>query len=157
MKKIVTIFFVVLSVISYSQVKLKIHEPMRFENINTTTMSDVIIGKGIIEIYTDDIENDLGKKLVIKFPEKGLMTNKKRWLKIEKYMMEESDKNIIIENERRLVNIYAVIDRTTINDGIIEAKVLEGEYIGFLPIVISQYTKILGKKAISSNIEEEKK
>lgn len=150
MKKIVFSLFTIMSLVSYAQIKLKIHEPMRFENINTTTMSDVVIGKGVIEIYTDDIENDFGKKLTFKFPEEGLMTNKKRWLKIEKYLMEDTDKNIIIENERRLVNIYAVIDRTTINNGTMEAKFLEGEYVGLLPVVVSEYTKVLGKKEITN-------
>lgn len=146
MKFIVLIILSILSIPSFSQIKLKIHEPMRFENINTTSMTDIVVGKGVIEIYTDELEKDFGKKLVFKFPEKGLMTNKKRWLKIEKYMMEESEKNIIIENERRLVSIYAIIDRTTLNDGIMDAKFLEGEYVGYLPIIVSQYSDIVGKK-----------
>lgn len=145
-KKIIFILFILVSICSYSQIKIKIYEPMRFENINTTTMADVVVGKGTMEIYTDNLENDFGKKLVFKFPEKGLMTNKKRWLKIDKYIMENSEKNIIVENERRLINIYALIDRKGINNGTMEAKFLEGEYVGYLPIVVSQYSKILGKK-----------
>lgn len=151
MRKIILIFFILITNLSYSKVILKIHEPMRFEILNITNMSDVVVGKGVIEIYTDDIENDYGKKLVFKFPEKGLLTNKKRWLRIEKYMMEDKDKNVIIENERRLVPIYAIIDRNTLNDGKMEAKYLEGEYVGQIPIVVSEYTKIVGK------VESEKK
>lgn len=156
MKKLLFILMTIISCSSYSEIKLKIHEPMRFEAINLSTMSDAVIGRGSIEIYTDDIENDYGKKLVFKFPEKGLMTNKKRWLKIEKYLMEDKDKVIIIENERRVVNIYAVIDRSTINDGKMEAKFIEGEYVGRIPIVASQYTKILGKKEGSETKEVKK-
>lgn len=151
MKKIMMFIFFSMGIVSYSEVSIKIHEPMRFENINMTTVSDAVIGKAIIEISTDDLENDYGKKLVFKFPENGLMTNKKRLLKIEKYMMEDSDKNIILENKRRLVNIYAVIDRKTINDGKIDAKILEGEYVGFLPLVVSQYTKVIGKKEVKGD------
>ncbi|MGL5123059.1 MAG: hypothetical protein ACRC6K_02690, partial [Fusobacteriaceae bacterium] len=84
-------------------------------------------------------------KVTFKFPESGLMTNKKRWLKIEKYMMEDSDKNIIVENERRLVNVYAIIDRKVINDGKVEAKFIEGEYVGYLPVIASQYSEIIGE------------
>lgn len=153
MKKTLFALLSILSIPSFSEIKLKIHEPMRFENINTTSMSDIIIGKGTIEVYTDELEKDLGKKLTFKFPEKGLMTNKKRWLKIEKYMMEESEKNIIIENERRLINIYAVIDRATLNDGITEAKFLEGEYVGYLPIIVSQYSNIIENKKNNSSEE----
>lgn len=145
-KKITLFIFISLGAVSYSEVSLKIHEPMRFENINMTTVSDAVVGKAIIEISTDDYENDYGKKLIFKFPESGLMTNKKRWLKIEKYMIEDSDKNIILENKRRLINIYAIINRKTINDGKLDAKILEGEYVGYLPVVVSQYSKIIGKK-----------
>ena len=154
MKKLLFILMAIISCSSYSEIKIKIHEPMRFEAINLSTMSDAVIGRGSIEIYTDDIENDYGKQIVFKFPEKGLMTNKKRWLKIEKYLMEDKDKVIIIENERRVVNIYAVIDRSTINDGKMEAKFIEGEYVGQIPVVASQYSKILGKKEENGNKEE---
>ena len=146
MKKIILFIFFSMGIISYGEVNIKIHEPMRFENINMSTVSDAVVGKAVVEISTDDLENDYGKKLAFKFPESGLMTNKKRWLKIEKYMMEDSDKNIILENKRRLVNVYAIIDRKTINDGRMEAKILEGEYIGYLPLIVSQYSKIIGKK-----------
>ncbi|MGL5725165.1 hypothetical protein [Cetobacterium sp.] len=145
MKIITFLIFLIMYSISFSEIKLKIHEPMRFENINMTTLTDTIVGKATIELSTDNIEEDFGKKLVFKFPESGLMTNKKRWLKIEKYMMEESDKNIVLENERRLINIYAVIDRKVINNGEIDVKFLEGEYVGYLPIIVSQYSEIKGK------------
>lgn len=154
MKKLLLGLSFLISCSSYSEIKIKIHEPMRFENINMTTVSDAIIGRGSIEIYTDEIEKDIGKKLVFKFPEKGIMTNKKRWLKVEKYLMEEKDKNIVVENERRVVNIYAVIDRATLNDGKMEAKFIEGEYVGEIPVVVSQYSKIVGKT--TPNKEEKK-
>lgn len=148
LKKFILFVFFSVGLISYSEVSVKIHEPMRFENINMTTISDAVVGKAVVEISTDDLENDYGKKLAFKFPESGLMTNKRRWLKIEKYMMEDSDKNIILENKRRLVNIYAIIDRKTINDGKIDAKILEGEYVGYLPLIVSQYSKIIGTKEV---------
>ena len=153
-KNIIILFF--LTVISiYSQITLKIYEPMRFETMNTAALSDVIIGKGVIKVSSDDLKNDLGKKLVFKFPEKGLMTNKKRWLKIDKYTMEESHKNLIIDSENKLVNIYAFINRKSINDGKTEAKFIEGEYVGYIPIVVSQYSKVLEKKDDTSNIVQE--
>ena len=87
MKKLLLFLMSIISFSSYSEIKLKIYEPMRFEAVNLSNMSDTVIGRGSIEIYTDNLENDYGKKLVFKFPEKGLMTNKKRWLKIEKYLI----------------------------------------------------------------------
>lgn len=155
-KKYAMMIFFLLGVMSYSEITIKIHEPMRFENINMTTISDAVVGKAVIEISTDNLETDYGKKLTFRFPDSGLMTNKKRWLKIGKYLMEDSDKNIILENERRLVNIYAIIDRKTINDGRLDAKVLEGEYVGYLPLIVSQYSKILGKKEMTTKSEQVK-
>lgn len=146
MKRLMFGLLIALSCSSYSEIKFKIHEPIRFENINMTTMSDAVVGRGSIEIYTDDLKADYGKKIVFKFPETGLMTNKKRWLKIEKYMMEDKDKTLIVENERRVVNIYAVVDRASLNDGKMEAKFIEGEYIGYIPVIASQYSAIIGKK-----------
>lgn len=149
MRKVVVILIIMLiNSIAYSEIKLKINEPMRFEAVNLTTMSDAVIGRGSIEIYTDNLEEDYGKKIVFRFQDTGLMTNKKRWLKVEKYLMEDKDKNIIIENERRVVNIYAVIDRGTLNDGKMEAKFVEGEYVGYIPVIASQYSKIVGKKEV---------
>lgn len=156
MKKLLLFLMSIISFSSYSEIKLKIYEPMRFEVVNLSNMSDTVIGRGSIEIYTDNLENDYGKKLVFKFPEKGLMTNKKRWLKIEKYLMEDKDKTITIENERRIVNIYAVIDRSTINDGKMEAKFIEGEYVGQIPIIASQYSKVLEETNIVKKEERKK-
>lgn len=157
MKKIVLGLLSMIASVSYSEIKLKINEPMRFEAVNLTTMSDAVIGRGSIEIYTDNLEEDYGKKIVFKFQDTGLMTNKKRWLKVEKYMMEDKDKNVIIENKRRVVNIYAVIDRATLNNGKMEAKFVEGEYVGYIPVIASQYSKIIGKKENKPQKEEVKK
>lgn len=140
------ISFFLIGVVSYSEINIKIHEPIRFENINMSTISDAVVGKGTIEISTDDLESDYGKKLSLKFPKTGLMTNRKRWLKIERYIIEDKDRNIIVENRRRLINIYAVIDRKSINDGRLDSKVLEGEYVGYIPIVINQYGRALKRE-----------
>lgn len=146
MKYLMIVGLFLINFISFAEIKIKIHEPMRFDNINISTFKNAVIGKATLEISTDDLENDFGKKLVFKFPDEGLMTNKKRWLKIDKYIMDKNEKNIIIENKRRLVNIYAFIDRTSLNNNKFDAKVLEGEYVGYLPIIISQYSKIIDKK-----------
>lgn len=146
MKYLMIIGLFLINFISFAEIKIKIHEPMRFDNINISTFKNVVIGKATLEISTDDLENDFGKKLVFKFPDEGLMTNKKRWLKIDKYIMDKNEKSIIIENKRRLVNIYAFIDRTSLNNNKFDAKILEGEYVGYLPIIISQYSKIIDKK-----------
>lgn len=124
---------------SYSELTLKIHEPLRFENINTKGIGDIIIGQGSIEILTDNLDVDRNKKFIFKFPRKGLMTNKKRWLQIDKYIMEDGDKSFRVTREKKLVKIYAFIERRKLNDQVIRAEDLEGEYIGYIPIIVEQY------------------
>lgn len=142
MKKIILLtFYIFIFNLTYSEIKIKIHEPIRFKNVNTRAVGNLIVGEGILEISTDNLEADLNKKLIFKFPETGLMTNKKRWLKIDKYIMEDSDKQFKITQEKRLVKIYAFINRRKLNDKMIDAKILEGEYVGMVPINIEQYGK----------------
>ena len=131
---------------TYSEIRLKIHEPIRFENINTKAVGDVVVGKGSIEVFSDNLEVDQNKKFVFKFPKKGLITNKKRWVKIDKYIMEDSEKTFKLTSEKKIVKIYAVIERRKLNDQFINAEDLEGEYIGYIPIIVEQYGQPLNRR-----------
>ena len=139
MKKLVFLIMIIISVQSFSEITLKIHEPIRFSNINTKMIGDIIIGEGVIEIISDNLEIDRNKKFIFKFPKKGLMTNKKRWIEISEYLMEDSDKVFRVTREKKLVKIYAQIERRRLNDQLIKAEDLEGEYIGYVPIIVEQY------------------
>lgn len=138
-RTMVFISFLTFYLSSYSELILKIHEPIRFENINTKAIGDVIVGQGSIQIISDNLEVDKNKKFIFKFPKKGLITNKKRWLTIDKYIMEDNDKNFKVTQEKKIVKIYAYINRHKLNDKIIKAEDLEGEYIGYVPIIVEQY------------------
>ncbi len=135
-----------ITVTSYSEISLKIHEPIRFKNINTKAVGDLVVGEGSIEVFSDDLEVDKNKKFVFKFPKKGLITNRKRWVKIDKYIMEDSDKSFKMYREKKIVKIYAVIERTKLNDQLINAEDLEGEYIGYVPIIVEQYGQPLNRR-----------
>lgn len=124
---------------SYSELTLKIHEPIRFKNVNTKSAGDVVVGEGSIEIISDNLEVDRNKKFIFKFPKKGLMTNKKRWVQIDKYVMEDNDKTFRVTREKKLVKIYAFIDKSKLNDPVINAEDLQGEYVGYIPIIVEQY------------------
>lgn len=154
MKKIIVFGLFILGTLSYGEIKIKIHEPIRFKNVNTRAVGDLIVGEGSLEIVTDKLEEDFNKKLILKFPETGLMTNKKRWLKIEKYMMENSEKEFKITQKKKIVKIYALLRRKTLNDKMIDAELLEGEYVGRVPIIIEQYGKPIEDM---SNLETESK
>lgn len=148
MKKIyiLTLLTFVFTVKSYSDISLKIHEPIRFENVNTRGVGDIIVGKGSIEVFTDNLEVDRNKKFIFKFPKKGLMTNKKRWLEIDEYRMEDSEKTFRLTREKKIVKIYAIIERRKLNDQLISAEELEGEYIGYVPVIVEQYGLPLGSE-----------
>ncbi|MDX8335201.1 hypothetical protein [Candidatus Cetobacterium colombiensis] len=141
MKKTILIFLLAsIGNVTFSEIKVKIVEPMRFTNINTTHLDkDKVLGKGIIEVFTDNKEEDIGKKIMFEFPEYNLMTNRRKWLKVEKLGMESSKKEMIVTKEREHIPFYAVLDRKNINDG--EVIDVEGEYVGYIPIVVSQYVK----------------
>ncbi|MGL4652837.1 hypothetical protein [Cetobacterium sp.] len=141
MKKLtLMVFLFTIGNLAFSDIKVKIAEPMRFKSINTTHLDkDKVLGKGIIEVYTDNKEEDFGKKIVFQFPEYNLMTNRRKWLKVEKLGMATSEKEMIITKEREQVPFYAVLDRKDIDKG--EVIDVEGEYVGYIPIIVSQYKK----------------
>lgn len=143
MLKIMGLFFII-NILAMAEITLKIYEPIRFSNINSRGInSDIIVGEGILEITTDT-EDDYGKKLAFKFPKSGLMTNKKRWLKIEKYLMDSSEKDYDVKYKRALIKLYAIIDRNELTKDGFRAEEIEGEYVGYVPIIVSQYGKIMG-------------
>lgn len=155
MKKIFSLFFLI-NILTMAEISMKIYEPIRFKNVNTRGIaSDTIIGEGTLEITTDNEVDDYGKKLVFNFPKSGLITNKKRWLKIEKYLMDKEEKDYEIKYKRALIKFYAIIDRNELTKGGLKAEEIEGEYIGYVPIIVSQYGKLIGKPVVLP--EEENK
>ncbi|WP_410208092.1 hypothetical protein [Fusobacterium sp.] len=146
MKKLLMIILLLTTyVTSFSELTLKIHEPIRFKNVNIRSAGDVVVGEGSIEIVSDNLEADRNKKFIFKFPKKGLMTNNKRWVQIDKYVMEESDRSFRVTRERKLVKIYAFINKNRLNDHVADAEDLQGEYIGYIPVIVEQYGAPVGK------------
>lgn len=145
MKKLILLCLFLMGSMTYAELRLRIHEPIRFENVNTKAVGDVVVGQGSIEVFSDDLENDRNKKFIFKFPKKGLMTNKKRWVEIDKYIMEDSDKEFKMTRDKKIVKIYAVIERRKLNSQFIDGEDLQGEYIGYVPIIVEQYGKPINK------------
>ena len=87
LKKFLLLGSLCLSLPSFAKVEIKIVEPLRFQYLNTRQLTnDKLEAKGIIEISAD--KEDFGKKITFDFPKSGLMTNRKKWVKIEKYELE---------------------------------------------------------------------
>ncbi|MEG0235838.1 MAG: hypothetical protein RR523_04795 [Cetobacterium sp.] len=146
--KIILVCLVALNIfkVTYSEVSVRVYEPLRFKNYNIRSIEeDMILGEGVFEISTNDIENDKGKKIVIRFPEKGLMTNKKKWIKIDKYFIENKNKEILITREIEHIKFYAFLDRRKINKGE-SGEIVEGEYVGKVPVIFSLYSQEIGEK-----------
>ena len=141
MKKIVTILnMILLCSFAYGKVSVKIHEPIRFQPHNIRSISNSkLVGKGTLEISTDNEIEDLGNKIVFSFIDSGVMTNKKNWIKVEKYQLKNQKKEVLITKKRELIDVYAIVDKSQFKN-YQEAERIEGEYVGRLPIVLSLYS-----------------
>lgn len=141
-KNIVLIVFMAIFSMSFSEIKVKIVEPLRFRDINHTEVGpNQVVAVSHVEIYTTDKEKDLGKRITFKFPNFVNMTNRKKWVKVEKVGMDRKQNEIILENERELVKFYAILDRRELDKGE-SIEVIEGEYVGQLPIVMGVYSLV---------------
>lgn len=147
MRKYIGIIFIILNIFAYGEIKIKIIEPLKFQNVNTTHLSKAkVLGVGTVEIRTDNKEEDIGSKIVLNFPIEATLTNRKRWVKVEKIGIEKLKKNskeneFILKNEVQEIKLYAIFDRRELNKtGTVEEN--EGEYVGYIPIIVSQYKKL---------------
>lgn len=162
MKKLMSVALLIISSVVYGEISIKIFEPIRFKDINTRAVGEYIIGEGTLEISTDRLDDvvdengnvlkdengilmtgDRGKKIEFKIPEfGGLLNNGKRYIKVEKYVMEDSEKNYVVDKEKKHIKIYAYIQKKILNDKSEDASTLEGEYVGRVPIVAVQKSRI---------------
>ncbi|MGL5056574.1 MAG: hypothetical protein ACRC6A_04295, partial [Fusobacteriaceae bacterium] len=90
---------------------------------------------------------DLGKRVTFKFPEYINLTNRKKWIKVEKVGMDRKQNEIILLNERELIKIYAILDRRELDKGE-KIENIEGEYVGELPVVMGIYSFVQDKPQI---------
>ena len=137
------IVYFILVTLAYAEIKIKIFEPIRFDDIvNETWGREISVETGIIEITSDNLEEDSGKKIVFTFPKKGVMTNRKKWIEIKEYQLENKDREVIINNKVQHIKLYALLNKKKIDNGE-DPTIIEGDYIGFIPIVISQYGRVM--------------
>lgn len=144
MKKIFTLILMfIITIFSYSEIKISIHEHMKFNDINTTNLKDNIIGVGTLQIQAD--EEDFGKELEFVFIKKGMMTNRQNVIPVENFTIDKRElddkrnNKMIIDSKTKLVKFYAVLDRRKISRKRMNDEIIEGEYVGAMPIMISIY------------------
>lgn len=147
MKKILAVItFFIIYTLSLSEVFVKIHEPIRFKDLNTRSLGQsYIVGEGSFEIYTDREDLDLGKKIIFRFPDNGIMTNKKNQIKIDEYKMDNDENSMIISTKREIVKFYALVNRRNIGKNELP-EIVEGKYIGYVPVIFSLYEKINNRR-----------
>lgn len=134
-----------LSLLAFGKIQLTIAENLVFKKVNAQALGEKVVAKGSIEISTDNLEEDMGKMLKFEFPAKGAMTNRKNWINIESFHIENDSNEYIVTKSRDRVNFYGIIDRREIgNSGETPPELLEGQYLGAIPIVVTQFGRAMG-------------
>ncbi|MFR8991174.1 MAG: hypothetical protein ACLVH9_08395 [Fusobacterium sp.] len=140
MKKInLIVIFILISIVSFGQIKVEIHKHMRFKQLNTRSIGQNIAGEGIIEIIAD--EEDFGKVIELTCVKNCLMTNGKNVIPVENFCVEEKFEKFELKNKTTLIKCFATIDKRKIAKRKIDSRMLEGEYKGAMPLMIAIYEK----------------
>lgn len=141
--KLFLIMIISFSTMALGEINIKINEPIRFKDMNTRSLgSDYLCGQGSFEVYTDNEEEDLGKKISFKFPSYGYISNKKNVVKVEKYTLEDDEDSMILSTKREIVKFYALVKKREINSWK-EPEIIEGRYEGTVPVEIFVYKKVM--------------
>lgn len=150
MKIFKILLFLIFSTLSVAKVEVKMVEPMVFKALNTEALGIKVLAKGVIEISTDNKEEDYGKLLKFMFPKVGFLTNRKQWLKVEGFYIEKDKDEHIISKEKEHINFYGIIDRKNIGKWDSAPEIIEGYYVGYVPINIVQYGKLLDNTKVEN-------
>ena len=136
-RTVMFILFLILTTFSFSEVKVSVFENMRFENMNSRNLKRSIVGKGILEIQAD--EEDFGKIIELTFVEKSLMTNGKNAVLIRKITVDDKYKKFVLNSKITHIEFTAVLNQRRIKQENKDADIVEGDYVGGIPIMISIY------------------
>ena len=140
MKKLnLIITFILISVVSFGQIKAKIHKNMSFKQLNTRSIGQNIVGEGVIEITAD--KEDFGKIIELISVKNCIMTNGKNIIPVENFSVEERFEKFELESKTTLIKCFATIDKRKISKRKVDPIILEGEYVGAMPLMIAVYEK----------------
>lgn len=138
-KGIIILIWFVISIISYGEIKVSVHEHMKFKEINTRSIGQNIVGEGKIEIQAD--EEDIGKIIELTFLKKGMMTNRRNIIPVENFSVEEEYEKFELKGKTTIIKFYGTIDKRKIAKRRIAPEMIEGQYLGGMPIMVSVYEK----------------
>ncbi|MGL5313153.1 hypothetical protein [Cetobacterium sp.] len=141
MKLFISLYFI-LNFCSYANLKIT-SKPIFFKEIRAHSngaFKNKVSGRGIIEIHSDNLEEDLGKLVVFNLPEHTYISNKKRWIKTDKIIFRKEDKEVLIDKENIKVIFYVILDKKEISNEE-NRELVEGIYKGSLPMNYSIFEK----------------
>lgn len=148
------VIFNLLFLKAYSKIEIKVVAPLTFTQVNSRELGDKVVGVGEIEIFSDNPEEDFGKQIEFKFPDKGFMTNRKNWIKIEKFELDRDIEKYIVNKTKDRVKFYGIIDRRAIGkNGDTPPEILEGDYIGVIPIITVLYSRPMNRTTVETELE----
>ncbi len=141
MKKFMLIFFL-LTFTVYGKIKITC-KPIVFKEVraqNNGLYKSKATARGVIEIYSDNIEEDFGKLVVFQPPSYTHITNKKRWVKTDKIIFQKNEQKAIIDSETKKIVFYVILDKKELSKEE-NSDLIDGIYTGNLPINYSIYEK----------------
>lgn len=141
MKKFILIFFL-LTFTVYGKIKITC-KPVIFKEVraqNNGLYKSKATARGVIEIYSDNIKEDLGKLIVFQVPSHTYITNKKRWVKTDKIIFQKNEQETTIDSETKKIVFHVILDKKELSKEE-NSDLIDGVYTGNLPINYSIYEK----------------
>lgn len=144
MKKLIIPLFIALSVVSYSQIKVKV-KPLVFKEVraqNNGIYKPKAKARGVITITTDNFLEDKGKLVKFEVPEYiNLVNEKNRRIKTDKIVFRDDDKEVVIDESSKKVIFHVILDKRELSREK-NSDLIEGNYEGILPLNYSIYSEV---------------
>lgn len=141
MKKFILIFFL-LTFTVYGKIKITCKSVV-FKEVraqNNGLYKSKATARGVIEIYSDNIKEDLGKLVVFQVPSHTYITNRKRWVKTDKIIFQKNEQETTIDSETKKIVFHVILDKKELSKEE-NNDLIDGVYTGSLPINYSIYEK----------------
>ena len=141
MKKLLLIFFL-LTFTVFGKIKITC-KPIVFKEIraqNNGVYKSKATARGVIEIYSDNMEEDFGKLVAFQVPTHTYITNKKRWIKTDKVVFKKNEQEVVMDSETKKIIFHVILDKKELSKEE-NRDLIDGVYAGPLPINYSIYEK----------------
>lgn len=141
MKKILLIFFL-LTFTVFGKIKITC-KPIVFKEVraqNNGVYKSKATARGVIEIYSDNMEEDFGKLVAFQVPTHTYITNKKRWIKTDKVVFKKNEQEVVMDSETKKIIFHVILDKKELSKEE-NRDLIDGVYAGTLPINYSIYEK----------------